>query len=59
MSSAIEEIKTSSDVSFGKHIVDAFVQGLEEIVAVFQNSQNSVLKQEKTIEESKVEAQFH
>ena len=59
MISAIEEIKTSSDVSFGKHIVDAFVQGLEEIVAVFQNSQNSVLKQEKTIEESKVEAQFH
>jgi len=59
LSNSIEEIKASRSVSFSKHIVDAFVQGLEEIVEVFQNSQKSVFERAPIIEVNKVEVQFH
>jgi response regulator RpfG family c-di-GMP phosphodiesterase len=55
---AVEEIKNSMDVMFGSHIVKAFMQGLDEIATVLNNSQNNVFNQNNLFEGSVVEAQF-
>jgi len=53
---SIDEIKMSSSVSFGPHIVDAFMKGLDEIIEVFNNSQKNIFKQKQIIEENAIGA---
>jgi response regulator RpfG family c-di-GMP phosphodiesterase len=53
---SIDEIKMSRSISFGPHIVEAFMKGLDEIIEVFNDSQKNILKQNQIIEESAIGA---
>jgi putative two-component system response regulator len=55
---AVQEIKTASNVSFGSHIVEAFMEGLEEITEVFHNTQKSVFERNSILEDGTIEARL-
>jgi putative two-component system response regulator len=56
LSNAVREIRDASGTSFGKHIVDAFLNGLSEIEEVLHGSQRNVFEVGSILEDGKVEA---
>jgi response regulator RpfG family c-di-GMP phosphodiesterase len=58
LDSALEEIRASRDVMFGSHIVDAFMKGIDEIVAVLRNSESEGPRDEFSMNENIIEAQL-
>jgi response regulator RpfG family c-di-GMP phosphodiesterase len=56
--SALAEIFANRDVRFGPHIVDAFMRGVDEIVAVLKNSQSEALRDELSLIENVIEAKL-
>jgi response regulator RpfG family c-di-GMP phosphodiesterase len=58
LDSALEEIRASRDIMFGPHIVDAFMKGVDEIIAVLKNSQSVGLQNDLSLNENVIEAQL-